>query len=314
MNAPEVGLVYITWANLDEWVCKLRDIYKSRTFDLVLGVSRGGIIPGFAVANALQKSYLTVDAFSERWEFVKGQNVLLVDDIWDTGLTLRTVKDKIEKAGAASVEMVYMIQKNIPELKNTWYTFPWECEQDTMGGREQAVVSLLRSIGEDPNRDGLKDTPKRVARMYDELFQGYSQDPKNLLSTTFECSDYDEMIILKDINFTSWCEHHMQMFSGHAHVAYIPSDRVVGLSKLARLVECFAHRLQIQERMTVQIGKTIEEVLKPKGVGVVVKASHMCMKCRGVKNQDSEMITSYLGGDFRTDPRTRDEFMALLKG
>lgn len=179
---------------------------------------------------------------------------------------------------------------------------------------EDAVRTLLAFSGENPNREGLRDTPRRVIKSYGELFAGYGQDPKKILSTTFEeVGGYDEMIVLKDIEFTSHCEHHVLPFTGFAHIAYIPGNRVVGLSKLARLVDVYAKRLQIQEKMTAEIAGALTSVLKPKGVAVVIDATHMCMTMRGVRKHGSVMQTSKLTGLFRSDARTRQEFFSLLK-
>lgn len=179
---------------------------------------------------------------------------------------------------------------------------------------EAAIRTLIRWAGDDPEREGLKDTPKRVAKSFEEFFKGYDQDPKAVLAKTFrDVENYDEMIVLRDIHFDSHCEHHMVTFSGNAHIAYIPNKRVVGVSKLARLVEIYAKRLQIQEKMTAQIANTLNDVLKPKGVAVVVEASHLCMTTRGIQKPGAIMQTSHLLGSFRSDPRTRQEFFSLLK-
>lgn len=178
---------------------------------------------------------------------------------------------------------------------------------------EAAVRTLIQWAGDDPDREGLIGTPDRVARAYEEFFEGYTIDPVALLKTTFEeTDDYDEMVVLRDIRFESHCEHHMVPIIGRAHVAYLPKDRVVGISKLARVVDVFAKRLQIQETMTAQIADTIEAVLKPHGVAVVIEASHGCMTTRGVKKPGTAMVTSRMLGKFRTDPTTRQEFMALV--
>ena len=184
-----------------------------------------------------------------------------------------------------------------------------------MDTREALVRELLRTIaGEDYTREGLEDTPKRVTKMYEEIFGGYSQDPKSILSATFEDPSHQEMVVVKDIPFYSHCEHHMVPFFGHAHIAYIPSGRVVGLSKLARLTDCFAKRLQIQERLTSQIADAINEELSPLGVAVVIQAEHLCMAMRGVKKPGSNTVTSALRGVFRDDTNNaRAEFMSLLK-
>lgn len=172
---------------------------------------------------------------------------------------------------------------------------------------EGIVKAMLSSIGEDVDREGLHDTPKRVVKSWGELYAGYNQNPGTILERDFAGEGYDEMIVLRDIELYSMCEHHMLPFYGKAHVAYIPGDRVVGLSKLARVVECFARRLQIQEKLTRQIAEAIEEHLKPKGVGVIIEAQHMCMVARGVGKQNSVMTTSALLGRFR-DAEVRAEF------
>ena len=178
---------------------------------------------------------------------------------------------------------------------------------------EEAVKVLLRWAGDDPAREGLLDTPGRVVRAYEEHFAGYHEDPMEYLQRTFEeVNGYDEMVVLRDIRFESHCEHHMLPIIGHAHVAYLPNKRVVGISKLARLVEVFAKRLQIQEKMTAQIATTLDEVLAPKGVGVVIEAAHQCMTTRGIHKPGVTMVTSHMLGGFRDDPMTRREFLAII--
>lgn len=171
-----------------------------------------------------------------------------------------------------------------------------------------AVRTLLRYAGEDPDREGLLDTPARVVRSFDELFSGYSTDPATVLGTDFDGNGYDQMVVCRKIEFCSTCEHHMLPFLGLAHVAYVPRKRVVGLSKMARLVDCFARRLQIQERMTQQIAQTMRDVLNPLGVGVMIEAKHLCMSCRGVRKDKSEMVTTCLIGVFRQH-KAREEFL-----
>ncbi len=178
---------------------------------------------------------------------------------------------------------------------------------------EAAVRTLLRWAGDDPNREGLIDTPSRVVRAYEEFFEGYSIDPVNLLERTFEETDgYDEIVLLRDIRLESHCEHHVVPIIGRAHVAYLPHRRVVGISKLARVVEAYAKRLQIQEKLTAQIANTIQEVLQPKGVAVVIEAAHQCMTTRGVNKPGVTMVTSRMLGAFREDPATRRELLAMI--
>lgn len=178
---------------------------------------------------------------------------------------------------------------------------------------EEAIRTLLRWAGDDPSREGLIDTPARVARAYEEFFAGYGVDPDEYLRRTFEeVEGYDEMVMLRDIRVESYCEHHMVPIIGRAHVAYMPKKRVVGISKLARVVEAYAKRLQIQEKLTVQIADTINKVLEPSGVAVVIEASHQCMTTRGVHKPGVSMITSHMIGVFRSNSDTRKEFMSLL--
>ena len=178
---------------------------------------------------------------------------------------------------------------------------------------EAAVRTLLRWAGDDPDREGLLDTPKRVVRGYEEWFSGYATDPVSLLERTFEETDgYDEIVLLRDIRLETHCEHHVVPILGRAHVAYLPYRRVVGISKLARVVEAYARRLQIQEKLTAQIANTIQDVLRPRGVAVVIEAAHQCMTTRGVHKPGVSMITSHMLGAFRTDASTRREFLAHI--
>jgi GTP cyclohydrolase IA len=180
---------------------------------------------------------------------------------------------------------------------------------------EAAVRTLLRWAGDDPQREGLIDTPRRVVDAYRDWFSGYGEDPAEYLRRTFEeVAGYDELIVLRDIEFESHCEHHMAPIIGRAHVGYLPTDKVVGISKLARVVEGFARRFQVQEKMTAQIAHCIEDVLKPRGVGVVIEAAHQCMTTRGVHKTGVSMTTSQMLGVFREDARTRAEFLQFVMG
>lgn len=178
---------------------------------------------------------------------------------------------------------------------------------------EGAVENILKSVGEDPQRNGLLSTPNRVARMYTELLSGYTTDPSEMINDAIFDVDYSEMVLVRDIEFYSLCEHHMLPFIGHAHVAYIPTNCVIGLSKIPRIVDMFARRLQVQERMTTQIAEFLMDILEPHGVGVVVEGSHMCSMMRGVKKANARMVTSALLGTFREDERTRAEFLSLVQ-
>jgi len=183
---------------------------------------------------------------------------------------------------------------------------------DTRASLTDAVRTLLAEIGEDPSREGLVGTPERVRRMYDELTAGYHIDPDALINGACFSVDYDEMVVVRDIEFFSLCEHHLLPFIGRAHVGYLPRGRVVGLSKIPRIVDMYAKRLQLQERLTVQVADYLMERLEPKGVACVVEATHLCTMMRGVKKQEATMVTSSMTGTFRRDARTRAEFMGLI--
>ena len=177
---------------------------------------------------------------------------------------------------------------------------------------EELLRELLRRIGENPEREGLLQTPARVVRSWKELFAGYRQRAEDVLVTQFQAEEYDEIVLLRDIEFQSTCEHHMLPFQGKAHIAYIPRQKIVGLSKLARLLEVFARRLQVQERLTQQVARELQRVLNPKGVAVMVEGQHQCMCCRGVRKQEAAMVTSCLLGAFKEDRGRRTEFLALV--
>jgi len=179
---------------------------------------------------------------------------------------------------------------------------------------QDAVRKLLTELDPDPGRQGLRDTPRRVEKAFRFYTEGYKKDPREVIGDALYDAETDEMVVVKDIELYSLCEHHLAPFFGKAHVAYIPDGRIVGLSKLARLVEVFARRLQVQERLTQEIARAIQEVLRPRGVGVIIEASHLCMMMRGVEKQNSRTVTSCLLGLFRSDERTRAEFLQLVRG
>ncbi|MAD32973.1 MAG: GTP cyclohydrolase I FolE [Planctomycetes bacterium] len=178
---------------------------------------------------------------------------------------------------------------------------------------QEHVAAMLRQLDPDPDREGLRDTPRRFQKAFAAYTEGYGQDPKDIVGTGVFEAETDEMVLVKDIELYSLCEHHLAPFFGKAHVAYIPSDKIIGLSKIARIVDVYARRLQVQERLTMQIATALEEVMQPKGVGVVVEASHLCMMMRGVEKQNSRTVTSCLRGLFRKDERTRAEFLRLVR-
>jgi GTP cyclohydrolase IA len=185
----------------------------------------------------------------------------------------------------------------------------------TQAEAEAAIRVLIEWTGDDPDREGLLETPARVARAYQQLFAGYEEDPRAYLEKTFEeVGGYDELVVLRDIRVVSFCEHHMLPFIGRAHVGYLPTNRVVGISKLSRVVNAFARRLQIQEKLTAEIAEAIQDILQPQGVGVMIEAEHSCMTMRGVNTPGSNLVTSRLMGVLRDDPRTREEFLRLARG
>jgi len=201
----------------------------------------------------------------------------------------------------------------MPERKSSLRAVSAGLARPSREEAEAAVRTLLKWTGDDPDREGLKDTPARVARAFEDWFSGYKEDPEEYMRRTFEeVEGYDEMVVLKDIRFESHCEHHLAPIIGKAHVGYLPNNKVVGISKLARVVEAFARRLQVQEKMNAQIANTIQKVLEPKGVAVVIEASHQCMTTRGVHKTGVSMVTSTMLGEFRHNASTRREFLAVI--
>jgi len=278
-------IVRLTWADVAKLIQK-----KIPLGTRVWGVPRGGsVVAGL--------TGLAVDSIHEA--------DLIVDDLIDSGRTmLRYQREYPNK------EFVALLDKRIDgEYHGRWIHFPWENLDETKDV-EDTVVRQLEFIGEDPLREGLVETPKRVIKALREMTCGYQEDPRQILSKVFT-EAYDEMIVLKGIEFWSMCEHHMLPFHGHAHIGYIPNGKIIGISKLARLVHCFSRRLQVQERLTQEIANAIMDSLKPHGVGVVMNATHLCMACRGVRTP-AEMVTSCLLGYFRD--RSRSEFLKFLNG
>jgi GTP cyclohydrolase I len=205
------------------------------------------------------------------------------------------------------------VSKSTPAPLEARRTRKSDAPKPSRAEAEEAVRTLLRWAGDDPMREGLLGTPDRVVRSYQEFFSGYDVDPVEFLKRTFEEIDgYDELIVLREIRFESHCEHHLAPIIGRAHIGYLPNKRVVGISKLARVLEAYARRLQIQEKLTAQVANTIQEVLQPRGVGVIIDAAHQCMTTRGVHKPGMSMVTSRMLGSFRTDPSTRREFLAIV--
>jgi GTP cyclohydrolase I len=284
-------MINISWDTVFE-ALKLVDLPENTVY----GVPKGGMIAAGFLKHA-KRTWKPEDA-----------NIIL-DDLVDSGAT----KAKYEQR-FPSAKFVALVEKQ----NNDWIVFPWEADHPAAEAQtdsvQENIVRLIQFIGDDPNREGLKETPNRIARAWqNELFVGYSQNPKDIL-ITFEGEGYDQIILSKNIEIFSMCEHHMLPFFGVAHVAYIPNGRVVGISKLARLVDIYARRLQIQERIGKQVTDALMEYLQPKGAACIIEASHMCMRMRGVSKQQSSMVTSSIKGAFFDDPRAREELLELIRG
>lgn len=283
---------------------------KKKKYTGVYGIPRGGVPIATMISYEL--------GIPQTLDPIEG--CLIVDDIADSGRTLDQVIRGLSTISLDDNDTATLFVKTHSKFKPTfwvdltdlWITFPWELKDQPAG--EDNVTRILEVIGENPNREGLIDTPKRYMNAMRFWCSGYQRQPKDILNTTFSEGTCDEMVVLKDIEFYSLCEHHLAPFFGKAHIAYIPNDKVVGISKLARLVECFARRLQIQERLGTQIADSIMEYLNAKGCGVIIEACHLCMRSRGVEKQNSTMITSALRGSIKEDSKARAEFMSIMKG
>lgn len=264
-------------------------------------VPRGGVPAAYAVMRFLSPR-------SNRYELCVSPQYAdcYIDDLIDSGIT----RERFAKLWPdRPFFALFDKQKNI--VDKHWLIFPWEGNE--AGSIEDATTRLLQYIGEDTERDGLKETPARVARAWKTWTQGYTQDVQNLFKMFEETADYNEIVLLKNLPFYSHCEHHLAPFFGTASIAYIPNGKIVGLSKLNRVLDAFSQRLQVQERMTKQIANALMEGLNPKGVAVQVRARHLCMESRGIQKQGHETVTQALSGVFFDDARTRAEFMELTK-
>lgn len=280
---------YISWEQIMEALAPI-----DKPGNVVYGVPKGGMIAAGFLKNA-KKTWRPEEA-----------NIIL-DDIVDSGATRQKYVQKYPDA-----QFIALVEKTDRE----WLVFPWEADHPMAqegDSIQENVVRMLQFIGEDPTREGLKDTPNRIARAWrDEIFVGYQKDPKEVL-TTFQTDGYNQIILLRDIEMFSMCEHHMLPFTGVAHIAYIPNERIIGVSKLARLLDIYARRLQIQERIGEQVTNALMEHLKPQGAACIIEAVHMCMRMRGVSKQHSTMVTSSVKGVFFEDARARSELMELIR-
>lgn len=285
----------LTWQQIEKEVDQLCLRWRGQTLSGVHGIPNGGTPIAVMVSNKLNLKLLQQPE----------PECLVVDDLIDSGTTLSRYdgnRDALYRKPWSPMDLA-------PDAKevDVWLHFPWEKDE---GEPTDAIVRLLTYLGDDPSREGLLETPKRVLKAFKEFTEGYSKDPAQILSTVFT-ETYDEMVVLRDIEFVSLCEHHLQPFRGTATVGYVPNGKIVGLSKLARLVDCYARRLQVQERMTDQIAAAMQEHLQPLGVAVYVQAHHSCMGNRGVRKHNANMVTQKLIGVMRNDSDARAEFMRL---
>lgn len=276
--------------------------HKLPQFVFLYGIPRGGVFAACLIGADLNERglpYRMVEAPEEADVFI--------DDVIDSGKTREEYKTKY------GIPFLALVDKRgeDKEWKNKWIVFPWErmaCE----AGPANNIRRIIEYIGDDPDREGLKETPERVIRSYEELFSGYKQKPADIIKV-FDNDGYDEMIMVKDIEFYSTCEHHMLPFYGKAHIAYIPNKKIIGISKLARILEIYARRLQIQEQLCQQITEVIDGMISPMGSACIIEAQHLCMTARGVGKQNSIMVTSSLTGSFKTQIETRNEFISFIK-
>ena len=287
-------MLRVTWEEAEHRAVELASRWKDREISSVYGIPAGGVPVAMWVANHLRLALVDEP----------NHHTLVVDDLVDSGRTAARLNAQHFDALYRKPHSPANVAPHATKITE-WVRFPWERDN---GEPTDAVVRLLEYIGENPHRDGLQDTPKRVVKALSELTAGYSMLPEAILSTTFDVA-HDQMIHVQGIEVVSLCEHHMLPFTGTAHVAYIPTDRVVGLSKIPRVVEAFARRLQVQERLTDQIADAIEQHLNPQGVGVKITAHHDCMGLRGVEQRNATMTTTALRGRM-FEPEARAEFLS----
>lgn len=306
--------IKLTWKDIKKLATEtIRDIEKYLdSNDIVFcavkmyGIPRGGIFANQAIYAQMCNKCIESEIV-DRPEDAD----IFIDDIIDTGATAGKYAREYKKPIFALINKQSETHKQSSNI-DAWYVFPWENVIGETGPVEN-VRRLLEYIGENPNREGLLETPDRVIRSYDKLFGGYKQDPKDVLKVFTEGA-CDEMVLLKNIEFHSTCEHHMIPFTGRAHIAYCPDKKVIGISKLARLLEIYTRRLQIQERIGMQVTQALDELLEPKGSACIIEAQHLCMTARGVEKQNSVMVTSSLTGVFLEEYSTRNELLTLIKG
>lgn len=279
---------------------------KKTYFDSVYGVPRGGISIATFIGAALSIPIIL--------EFKGHPNTLIVDDIVDSGKTRKKYPSNcfacLDYKDRGDIELEKSILYVDKYIDSPWIKYPWE-KNETEG--EDTITRIIELVGENPLREGLKGTPSRVIKSYNELFKGYTQNPKDVFKTFKEDYSINELVLLRDIEMHSICEHHLLPFIGKAHIAYIPKGRIIGVSKLARLLEIYSRRMQIQERIGEQVTTAIMENLNPLGAACIIQASHLCMRMRGINKQNSTMITSSLKGVFLEKFEVREELLKIIK-
>ena len=316
------GRKYVTWVAIDAAARNLALEIRAQLPSIeslselrLYGVPRGGVNAALAVARWLRDPDLVSDRIGiapaprdVRLVEESQHAHVIIDDMVDTGATMKRFNEQYP-----GKPFHYLFDKWAMADPGQWLVFPWEVEDEDAGPTEN-VRRLLAYVGENPNREGLLETPDRVIKAWDFWTKGYDEDPADILKTFSDGAErYDQMVVVRDIDVWSHCEHHLAPFFGVAHVAYIPDSKIVGLSKLARLVDCYARRLQVQERLTSQIADALVEHLMPRGVGVVLQCRHLCMESRGIQSRGAATVTSSLHGDLLAETAARAEFMSLLR-
>lgn len=300
---------YCTWEEFYRGIGTLINSIQPDHYKAVCGVPRGGVPVSLVIGAKLNLPQVGVDEACAR-----EREVLVCDDIIDSGATRSKFPNNDFIVIHARENMVNQVTAFASTVGSQWVVYPWESSK--INGPEDAVIRLLQFIGEDPTRQGLVETPRRFIKAYNYMFSGYKKDPTEVVKT-FDCVEYDQIVLLKDIEMYSTCEHHMLPFFGKAHIAYVPNGKVIGVSKLARLLDIFCRRLQIQERIGTQITTTLMEQLEPLGAACIIEATHLCMRMRGVEKQNSVMTTSSLKGVFieqsARGQSARSELMRLVK-
>lgn len=283
--------VFISWAEVFE---RLRPFNSSGLN--VYGVPKGGMIASAFLENANVMN-------------CPGDADVILDDIHDTGRTKAIYKKKYP-----NTEFHALFTKEDPKYKGKWFVMPWEADHPTGDSAEDNILRMLQCIGEDPSRSGLANTPARVVRSWQELYKGYELNPKDIVTLFDEGEGFDEVILLRDVEMFSTCEHHLLPFFGKAHIAYLPGKQLLGVSKLARILESFSRRLQIQERIGRQVTEFLMGEVGAQGAACIIEATHLCMRIRGVQKQNSIMTTSSIEGVFREDSSARAELLHLIFG